>query len=833
MAKTIQKKINFSKGQIVPSLVERTDLNLFNNSAQVLKNAVSTVYGGIRSRRGTDLIDRILTGLTETTGTATSSLGTASYIQDKVNYFVTSAIGSNRELFKIDYGSSKSGGVFKIRGLKFDYLAPEVSCTTAYDGSSYSIATVTIDEDGLGLTTADTLTNTPLANWTTPPEFSYTLDALGKLTGVTIVEAGELDDGEPDPPNLYLDYTRGAASRSYNVSLWTSADDVTYVKRSTNLITETGQNFDINLTSSFRYVKLIIDTTADVIGTSLSFQYCLLATGNYVKSEVKLVDYIFNNQQKYVLVLANETINIYQDDDLVFVASATGLLDTYFDELKWSYKDDTIVFTHEDMRTKQLQRTTSGWLFSDFPYTNVPYFAFDGETYSAMTIGLTPSGTEGALKITADSGIFNSSWVGQFIDGNGGRFRISEYVSSTVVNGFTQIPFYTTDKITSWNKITGYEAVWSATRGYPRTCLFSQQRLWFGGSRDKPASIWGSRLGDYNNFKNSGNYDNDSIDIDLLTNDSIANIIENRGIHIFTTGQELTAGEGTLTPDKFSAIINTRNGSSTKIRPIVIGGVVAFIEKNGKSLLSYIYDYNQASYVTDNLSLYSNLIQSPVGMAAETNSNKDKGDFIFLVLEDGTMLVCCTVLSQYINSICQFTTDGLVKDVCSIAGSTYIIVDRGTYIYLEKISELNTDLTMTIPVYSETVSVLSDYEDKLIYLYDENKIYGTFRVNNAQITVPNPPNKDCYIGIPFEYEIESNPIAINNKTTSIKKRISKAELVCRNTPQITFNGQTKYNKDVYSYYACTRYDNDVRFSITGEFYKFEILSIELQVNYEE
>ncbi len=833
MAKTIQKKISCSKGQIVPELVERTDLELFNNSAQSLKNVVSTVYGGMRSRQGTDRIDRIFTGLTEVTGTATSSLGDATKIQSKTDDFISSSIGSNREIFKIDYGSAKSSGVFKIRGLKFDYLAPEITNTVLYDGTAYSIGALTLVNSGRGVTSAAEFKNSPNGKWITEPTFSYSLNSLGQITSPAIVNAGSWLEADTGYPDTFLTFYRNALERTYNVSLWASTDNVNYTKISTNLITETEQDFDINLTSSFRYLKLVIDDTPDVIETSLSFQYCLLAVGNYIKSKTKFVDFIFNNEQKYVLVLANETINIYKDDNLVFVADATGLLDTYFKELKWSYKDDTIVFTHGSMRTKQLKRTLTGWIFSDFPYENIPYYAFDGEVKTTQTIGITPSAVEGAIKITADSSLFNSSWVGQYIDGNGGRFRITEYVSATVVNGYTEIPFYTTDKINSWTKISGYEKVWSATRGYPRTCLFAQQRLWFFGSRDKPASVWGSRLGDYNNFKNSGNYDNDSIDVDLLTNEVAANIIENRGIHLFTTGQELTAAEDKLTPDNFTAIVNTRNGSLSNLRPIVIGGVVAFVEKNGKSLLSYIYDYNQASYTTDNISLYSNLIQEPVSMAAETNSNKDKGDFIYLVLADGTMLVCCVVIGQNINSISPFITDGLIKDVCSIYGDTYILVDRGNYVYLEKITDSNTDLTTIVPVYSTQVTVLSDYEDKLVYLYDDTKLYGQYRVNNSKITIPVALNKDCKIGLPFEYEIISNPLAINNKTTSIKKRISTAEIVCVNTEQLTFNGQTKKGKDNYTYYACSRYENDVRFKITGEFYKMEILSIQLNINYED
>ena len=289
---------------------------------------------------------------------------------------------------------------------------------------------------------------------------------------------------------------------------------------------------------------------------------------------------------------------------------------------------------------------------------------------------------EGAIKITAASSVFSASDVGQFIDGNGGRLRITEYISGTVVNGVTIIPFYTKDAIASWKLITGYEAVWSATRGYPRTCLFAQQRLWFGGSRDLPSHLWASRINDYNNFKNAGNYSNDSIDVTLLTNNPILNLVEQRGIHIFTAGEEWTASESTLTPDEISIKCNTKNGSLS-LTPVVVNGVVMYIEKNGKSLLGYVYNYEQASFVSDNMSILSNLLQAPTDMDVETNSNTDRGDFLFVVLEDGTMLTACIALSENIFSISKFVTDGNIKDVCCLTSDTYIAVERKGYLYLE------------------------------------------------------------------------------------------------------------------------------------------------------
>jgi hypothetical protein len=45
------------------------------------------------------------------------------------------------------------------------------------------------------------------------------------------------------------------------------------------------------------------------------------------------------------------------------------------------------------------------------------------------------------------------------------------------------------------------EDVWSATRGFPKSGVFTAGRLWLGGTRDKPQSILASKAGSFLDFK--------------------------------------------------------------------------------------------------------------------------------------------------------------------------------------------------------------------------------------------------------------------------------------------------------------------------------------------
>ena len=917
MAHSIQKRVKFSKGQIAPELVERTDLDIYDSSAQEITNLTSTVYGGLRTRRGTKYCSKIYGGA-GITGTVLSNMGgTASAIQDLDNTYQTSNIGTSTNIFTIDYGSeltSTDAIIAKLKMTEPHYFASGNQTFTILTegnyrlrlcgggggaaGGTYGSGHKTTGGNGGSAAVFDAIVTLSAGSYTISVGGAGSGGASGNSTGakggdggtttlkrnadnkiiiscgggkgglgrgtggpaggnggtlthsVTIIKSYTTKNGTQGSTSGYYGSNYGAGGAgAYKVAggngkagyaqIGTAFEEVEIsVSSDNNTWTvlqspKIGENpVDIFLSpTSFRYLKadIIRNTSFSSITGTMSLDFVRGST--LVASDaVKMIPFVYNNEQAYTIILAKGKISVYYQGSLVQELSAIAIQEEYVKDIKYAVKDDTIILTHKDMIPQQLQRTNAGFVLSAFPYTNTPYYAFNGETSTSKSVSITPSDTEGSIKITAASSVFSSSDVGQFIDGNGGRVRITEYTSNTVVKGVTVIPFYTTDAITSWKLISGYEAVWSVTRGYPRTCLFAQQRLWFGGSRDLPTHLWASRINDYNNFKNAGNYANDSIDVELLTNNPILNMIEQRGIHIFTAGEEYTAAETSLTPNDISIKCNTKNGS-LGIDPVVVNGVVMFIEKNGRSLLGYVYNYEQASFVCDNMSLLSNLVDYPVGMSAEINSSRDRGDFLYMVQRSGDMLVACVAISENIFSISRFVTDGKIKDVCCLPTETYLIVERNGTNYLELITNEKTDMAQEGFVDGDTIPNMEMYKGKRVAVYDDEDLEICY-VDEDEINLSKEYHKNMTVGILFDYRLESNPIAINNKTMTCKKRISKATVYCKDTEQLEFNGQKKKNQDAYEFYACTPYKDDVRFIIEGEYYPVNILSVTLNLNFE-
>lgn len=833
---TIQKQIKFSKGQVSEALSERTDIGILDASALAMCNYVPNIQGGFRTRRGTKLLDVISFGLNPVTGVQTAPLSERpEALSDKTDTFVSN-LAENTDIFCIDYQEIKASGIFSVRGICLNYEPAVVETTTWYDGDWFHLKEASLISGGVGMTQEAVIRNDGEAQSGGGASFEYELDEKGSMVSVSVKNAGNWGDKQGARPTKTNTIIRGSNGWQANVVFSISTDGVVFQDVLTTLVAEQAANFDISINESFRYVRMRL-AEEEVPKTTLSIQYVELASGvEKVNQAVRLERFLFNNQEKYMCVFSAGRVSVYEEGLLKYVLAAPSLLEDYIKQLRVSQKEDTMIVCHESMEPYQIRRTVENnqvvFKWEAFQLKNIPYHAFDGEITTAKSVPITPSATEGAVTITAQSDVFTEECVGQFIDGGGGRMRITQFVDTKKVSGYTIIPFYTTDQISTWNYITGYSPVWSETRGWPKTCLFAGQRLWFGGSKSRPCTVWASRINQYNDFQNAGNYDNDAIDVDLLTNNPIVGMVYNRGLQIFTYGEEWVANENNLTPTGFSVAVNTRNGSYPNITPVTSGGVVCFIEKNGKSLLSFVYDYNQANYRADDLSLLSDLMDKPLRMDLEVNSAVDKGDFLFIVLENGKMLVNTICFAENVNAVSVFETNGKVVDVCCLVDQTYVLVNRNERIFLEMLGEEKTDATRKITVDGCVANGLEPYNDMKVVVYDGDRIVAENYVNEGVLALGKNVVGTYDIGIDFQCLLMSNYIEVGNQTTSIQKRIARMCIETQKTPCLCVNGICKKAKgETFHFYGCSGYRRKVQFKIESQHYWVHVKSITIYVNF--
>ena len=230
------------------------------------------------------------------------------------------------------------------------------------------------------------------------------------------------------------------------------------------------------------------------------------------------------------------------------------------------------------------------------------------------------------------------------------------------------------------------EDVWSANRGYPRTGVFYDGRLWLGGTKSKRQSIFASRAGTFFDYFLEEGDDDEAIFITIdsrgLTN--IVDLNPDRGLQVFCSGAEFVVKGST--PAEIIVEQQTRHGTFG-LETQSIDGATLFVDKNGKTLRQFLFNFNEDAFTSNDISvLSSQLIDQPVDMAILPGTTTDDANWVFIVNQDGTAAVLNTMRSQDINGFTRWTpgassTDDTKKNTiksCAVAGDQLYMISQRT-----------------------------------------------------------------------------------------------------------------------------------------------------------
>lgn len=412
---------------------------------------------------------------------------------------------------------------------------------------------------------------------------------------------------------------------------------------------------------------------------------------------VRLVSFEFSTSDSYMLCFTHNRMHIFKNGAQVLDinggtldylnTSSVGLTGARLGNITWTQSADTLIVCHPDINPVRILRgaTDADWTASALTFDSIPKYAFSVTTTSPAAT-LTPSAVSGKVTLTASASVFLSTHVGQYINVSPqGRAKIVRYVSGTVVDAVTEYPFFNTAAIASgsWDLETGYEAVWSVTRGWPRSVTFHEGRLYFGGSKSRPSTIWGSRVGLFFDFEAVEALDDDAVEATLDTNtfNAITDITSGRDLQVFTTGGEFYCpqeGLEPITPANFFFRSVTRNGSQEGIRVQQLESGTLFVQRQGKSLNEFIFTDAQATYISSKISLLAgHLLKGPTRMALRRSVATDENDLLLITnSQDGTMAVFSLLRAQNVIAPSQFVTDGEYIDVGVDLTTIYTVVER-------------------------------------------------------------------------------------------------------------------------------------------------------------
>jgi hypothetical protein len=387
-----------------------------------------------------------------------------------------------------------------------------------------------------------------------------------------------------------------------------------------------------------------------------------------------------------------------------------------------------------------------------------------------------------------------------------GRARITRYVSSTVVEAVTEYPFFNTTAIDAgrWELEHNYEDVWSSAKGWPRTVTFHEGRLYFGGSKSRPSTIWGSKIGLFFDFVPSESLDDDAVEATLDTNDLnvITDIISSRDFQVFTTGGEFFVPQrdsDPITPLTFTFKQVSRNGIKlgTRVQSVESGSV--YIQRQGKSLNEFVFTDTQATYVTQRISLLSgHLLKNPQRIAMRRAASTDESDLLMMTNEtDGSMAVFSLMRSQQITSPSEFTTDGLFIDVGVDVNQIYCVTRRTfnsvNRYFVELFSDsIYTDCAFTGGSASGIGSGLPHIGKSLNVICDGVPQGNETVSAGGAVTFDRESVTSYEVGLPVTVYVKTMPVDIKLQTGSrvaFKKRIVEINAVVKDTQHMTINNQ--------------------------------------------
>jgi hypothetical protein len=412
----------------------------------------------------------------------------------------------------------------------------------------------------------------------------------------------------------------------------------------------------------------------------------------------RLVPFEFSTSDSYMLCFTHNRMYVFKAGSQVMDlnggtvdyldTSSYGLTGTRLSEVNWTQSADTLILVHPDVAPVKIVRgaNDAAWTASTITFDSVPKYAFT-PAFTNPAGTLTPSAVSGKVTLTASTGTpFSAASVGQYVNATPqGRAKIVKYTSATVVDAIVEFPFFNTSAIASgsWEYESGYEAVWSAGKGYPRSVTFHEGRLYFGGSKTRPSTVWGSKVGIFFDFEATEGLDDDAVEATLDTNtfNAITDIVSGRDLQVFTTGGEFYCpqeGLEPITPTNFFMRAITRNGSKAGVRVQQLESGTLYIQRQGKSLNEFAYTDTQATYVSSKISLLSgHLLKTPTRMALRRSVATDENDLLLIVNSSGGSMAAFSLLrSQNVIAPSEFITDGEFIDVAVDITTIYTVVKR-------------------------------------------------------------------------------------------------------------------------------------------------------------
>ncbi len=778
MAKVRIPISNFQYGEISPSLISRTDIPIYNNSAKKVENFFLRNEGGLLKRFGTKRLYEFDTTVDLASFTIT--------VSDYANIIVGSQIkffDGNGTSYILEFETAGSSSPSAAVGNKHF-----VRANTSNDVTADNIFTA------INAITGFTVSN-PAANVVTVQRDDV---YVGRFQNVTTTDSTRLAVTDVVPTSI----------QQHRLVPFIFSDDERYIVSLEDLKIRI---FQISPTTGA--VSLIQTITQDTSSAALPITKALLPELTYAQAG----DVMFIAHQTFMVrKLVRTSLTTFQVETMTFDESA----DTYrINQPYYSFQAVGVTLDPNASTGNGVTLTTSAAYFDitgsqsggNYPnslHIGVVLRYHDNEititsvqsatqatgnitndlevrldidaietTESSSTIAITFANhglsktdsitisSAGAVGGIAASNINGTRAITDVISDNEFTVTAGAAATSSTIGGGSPI-IVTHAPTTEWG-----EQSYSTLRGFPGAIAFHENRLWLAGSLAQPDGIWASKSASYFDFDVGDAEDADALDLTAAIGEinTIRHIVSNRDLQIFTTTSELyipSFSEKPITPTNAQIRRQTSYGANF-VRPSSFDGATIYVQKTGSVVREYIYSDREAAYVSTGISVLSpHLINNPIQMSILRGAINRPESYAFVLNDDGKIAVFTSNRAEARAGWTEWTSQGNFHSICTIDDRVFCIASFDTgagtakYILLEFDSDLNMDFSNNFVGSAGVFGVSSHFANgAVVDVVNGSNYLGQFTVAGGNVDVSAVQTiSSAEIGLSFNVEAETLPL---------------------------------------------------------------------------
>jgi hypothetical protein len=184
-----------------------------------------------------------------------------------------------------------------------------------------------------------------------------------------------------------------------------------------------------------------------------------------------------------------------------------------------------------------------------------------------------------------------------------GVVQVTAYTSHHVVHGTVLATLGGTGATPYWR-----EGAWSDVNGYPKAISFHDERLLFGGTSHESTNIWGSIVGDYQNFSPADDTASGPITFNITKlNNPIQWLRSGEAIAVGSLGEEVLLASRKQEPISATnppyADLQSTFGTQLNTFPLEVGPGLIYCQSGGRKIRAFTYNLETNKFLSDDLTL--------------------------------------------------------------------------------------------------------------------------------------------------------------------------------------------------------------------------------------